>query len=119
MDEKMFWEMEKGFWTGGAEYFESELAEDAVMILPEPHFILDRAQAIEQIKHTARWTDLKISHKQYRRPADDCRVLVYQVAAHRVDGTPYKALCTSVYARVKFEFVMICHQQTPVGTQGA
>jgi len=114
MNAAMFWEMERGFWLRDRGYYDQELAQRSLMIFPQPVGILDRDETLTAIEGAPRWEEVKMSEKHYLHPSDDCRVLVYRVHAQRHGEPPYEALCSSVYARVKFEFVLVSHQQTPV-----
>ncbi|HMN12918.1 MAG TPA: hypothetical protein PKD55_11395 [Bellilinea sp.] len=114
MNAKMFWDLETGFWRGDRAYYEKELATKSLMVFPQPVGVLDREQTLESVGDSARWDTVRFSEKHYLAPSDDCRVLVYRVHARREEMPPYEALCSSVYARVKFEFVLVSHQQTPI-----
>ena len=110
--ESTLWEHERGFWTGGAEYYRRNLANNALMVFPR--MTLDKAQTIESIANAPRWTTVTFETQQYVPLSDDVVALHYHAVAVRDgDPSPYSALVTSVYVRREAEWLLAIHQQTP------
>jgi hypothetical protein len=107
-------ELERGFWEADADYYDRNLAPDAVMVLPDPAGLMDRDAVIQTIGASSRWVDLRMDDVQMIRLGQDVAALVYQAAARRSDeGSRYTALVTSLYARDAGAWKLALHQQTP------
>jgi hypothetical protein len=108
------WELERGFWLGGADVYERHLGPEALIVFPAPVGMLERAATIESIRHAARWTGVSFSRQRCIVPTVDLAVLAYAVEADR--GTAesrYRAQCTSTYVRLRAAWKLVMHQQCP------
>lgn len=113
MDE--LWNLEKSFWTGGAETYEARLCLGALMILPPPAGVLDRAATIDAIRAAERWARVTFSQKHVLRPVDPVAILAYVALADRDrPGWTYSAQCSSVYVLAGRSWRLAAHQQTPL-----
>jgi hypothetical protein len=112
-------ELERGFWEADADYYDRNLAPDAVMVLPDPAGLMDRDAVVQAIGTSARWVDLRMDDVRMIRLGQDVAALAYRAAARRSDGgSPYTALVTSVYARDAGAWKLVLHQQTPGDPSG-
>lgn len=57
------WSLEKQFWLGDAAFYERTLAPGAIMVLPEPAGVLDRAATVEAISSSSRWQSASMKNR--------------------------------------------------------
>lgn len=110
------WQLEEQFWLGSSDFYSTTLAPDALMILPQPAGVLDRAATIESIRSGNRWRKVSFQGKRLVSAGPDAAVLVYLARADR--GTPdsaYVAQCTSTYVRIQQQWLLVVHHQAPAG----
>ncbi|MGA7613577.1 MAG: nuclear transport factor 2 family protein [Thermoanaerobaculia bacterium] len=110
------WELEREFWLGGVEFYERTLAPHALMVFPPPAGVLDRATTIDSIRSVPRWRSVSFDEQHLVPATEGTAVLVY--SAHAERGSPdsrYAAQCSSVYVRGDRGWLLLLHQQTPVG----
>ncbi len=114
MREQDFWQLEKQFWTGGAEFYDRRLANEALMVFPEPAGVLDRQATLESIQSAARWQNVSFTKRRLAMPTESTAILVYSVRADRGGSdTAYSAQCSSTYVLSSGEWLLALHQQTP------
>lgn len=108
------WALEHEFWTGGAEFFEKNLAPDCVMCFPAPVGVLSRDAVVRSIAAAARWRSVAFTDRRELHPAAGTTLLVYAVEARR-DGAPatYRAIASSLYVRRGETWCLAFHQQSP------
>ena len=115
MTDEELWQMEAGFWTGDADFYQQHLAHGAMMVFPPPAGVLDRGRIIETIRAAPRWQEVDMQDRQVARPNPDTVVLAYRASARRDgDEAPYRAGCGSVYTRFADGWRLVLHQQSPV-----
>ena len=107
--------LERNFWLEGAEYYRANLAEDCLMVFPEPVGVLARERSIAAIEEGPRWSAVRLDDLQVRQLVQDVVVLVYRATGER-DGQekPYEALATSTYVKQQGDWKLALHQQTPL-----
>ena len=76
--------------------------------------VLDREKIAQSAGGGRKWSGLSIARKGFLEPADGFAMVSYEATAGRADGTPYKALVSSGYARHGQEWKLAFHQQTPL-----
>ena len=114
--EKDLWQLEEQFWLGDAEFYKHMLAEGALMVLPQPVGILDRAATINSISAGARWQTVTFSQQRCVFQGSGIAVLVYCAQADRGEAdSEYAAQCSSTYVGVKYGWQLVLHHQTPLG----
>lgn len=69
MEDARIWEMEEKLWHGGEEVYQQLVDDQVVMALPAEPFIFSRQQAIDAVKHTPRWEEVRFSDRQVSRPS--------------------------------------------------
>ncbi|HSJ13040.1 MAG TPA: nuclear transport factor 2 family protein [Longimicrobiales bacterium] len=107
-------EIERPFWTGGADYYRENLAPEFLMLFPGAGF-LDRAGAIRGVEGGRRWTGIEISDARLVSLGPASVVLAYSARAEREgDAGPYRALVSSVYLRHGGAWRLAFHQQSPL-----
>ena len=106
------WEMEKRFWLDGADFYESHLADDAVMVLPYPALLMTRDKAIEGVRQGPRWASVEMREQTFSQRGN-AAVLAYHATAWRDDegDTPYDCVVASTYVQDGDGWVMMNHSQ--------
>jgi hypothetical protein len=114
VDEDQLLDVERGFWTDGAQFARARVTHDCLMVFPEPVGVLDREAALTGLEGAPRWTEVELSDVRVTYPAQDVASVVYAAAARRPgQGRPYRALASSVYVRQDGVWLLALHQQTP------
>jgi hypothetical protein len=111
---KALWQLEEQFWLGSSDFYSTALAPDALMVLPQPAGILDRAATIQSIGSGNRWHKVSFQKKRLVSAGPAAAVLVY--LAHADRGAPdsaYVAQCTSTYVREHEQWLLVVHHQAP------
>ena len=109
------WAIEREFWLGGAEVYESGVAPEALFVLPGPIGTLTRSQTIDVIRGSPRWDEVAFESVHTIRPRIDVALLSYEGIGQRDGGkTVYRARCSSMYVETGGRWLLIFHQQTPL-----
>lgn len=112
------WQLERGLWFGGFDVYERNLTREALMVFPAPAAVLDRSAAIAAIREAPRWSRVEFSQQRGDMPIGDVTVLTYAVAADRGTAVPrYAARCASTDVRIRNAWMLVLHQQCPLGRQ--
>ena len=107
------WQLEEQFWLGGADFYERTLAPGALMVLPQPAGILDRASTVDSIRSGARWQNVVFKEQRHLLPDPGTAVLAYTVQADRgTTDSAYLAQCSSTYIRHDARWLLVLHHQT-------
>lgn len=109
-------DLEERFWRGDDAFYDDHLTDDAVMVFAEPIGVLSRAETIQSIADSQRWTDVQFEELRVTELADDVVVLTYHATAVRGDEPPYATLASSVYVADGTSWRLAHHQQTPDGS---
>ncbi len=112
VDENL-WELEKRFWTEGADFYEGRLAADAVMVFPFPAGILRGDAIIDGLAGEPRWQTVEMSDQHIRREGVTASLAYLAKAWRDNDDPPYEALCASTYLLDGDDWRLMVHQQTP------
>lgn len=113
MDDDRIIEFERALWVGDGDVYRRSVSSDCLMVVPERPFLLSGNDAIERVEATPRWSQVRFSDFEIRRPQEGLIVVGYQVDAER-EGEQYGAYCTSTYQRQgQDDWVVIQHQQMP------
>jgi len=110
-------ELERGFWLGGEDYFLGSLDEKCLLVFPqagEMHGVRAREEIAQTATAPNRWSDLKVSHRDLIRPAPDMAIISYRADVLRADGEPYSALVSSAYVRRPDGWKLTFHQHSPL-----
>jgi hypothetical protein len=107
-------ELERGFWTGDANYYRQHLDGVCVTAFTEIAGAFEREEVAGMITDTDRWRDLQLDPKGFVEPLPGMAILTYAVKARRKNGDPYAAVVTSGYVMRNGAWKMVQHQQTPL-----
>jgi hypothetical protein len=107
--------LEDGFWhaTRDATYYRRHMRDDGLAVFAGSVMTKDAATASTSGDRVADWTDVRIADARVIEIADGVAALVYEGGASR-GGVPYRATCSSVYARGDDGWQMVLHQQSPI-----
>jgi uncharacterized protein YbaA (DUF1428 family) len=112
--EDTLYDLEKGFWTGGAEYYRRHLDAHCLTVFAEMAALMS-AEQIAQSVGDHRWHDLEMTRKGCLNPAADFAIISYEAKAGKADRS-YRANVSSGYVRRGDGWRMAFHQQTPLTT---
>jgi hypothetical protein len=107
---------ERQFWTGDADFYEANLARDALMIFADPVGVMTRSRVVDAVAASPRWGRVTFEQVRYLELDENAVILSYTARAQREgDADEYSALVSSVYVRRGGRFWLAFHQQTPDG----
>jgi hypothetical protein len=112
-----FWEMETQFWKAGKDFYRAHLAQQALMVFPQPIGVLDRTAILASISGP-RWTSVEFSRQHSIRPEPHVAILTYVAEARGAAATGYRTFAVSVYV-LSDAWKLAFHQQTPIGPDQA
>lgn len=107
--------LEEGFWNaaGDGDYYREHMARDGLCVLPVG--VLDKQQTVAAIDEAEPWADFAVHEVKILDLGDDEAALCYRAeAARENNSSSYTALVSSVYTRLRGEWKLSLHQQTPV-----
>lgn len=109
------WRMEQQFWLGDAAFHAQHLAPGALMVVPPPVGVLDRAGTLASIRGVLRWETVRFDDQVLADDGTGVVVLAYRAHASRgAPGGAYAALCSSTYVRHQDQWLLALHHQTPL-----
>ncbi len=108
------WTIETRLWKDGIEAYEAHMAPECVMVFPAPVGIMDHAAILEVLRQAPRWDDVEFDRQVVIHPSPDVATLAYLGRGQRGTDT-YEAFCSSTYCRRSADWMIVQHQQTPVG----
>lgn len=94
-----------------AEHYETNLADEILMLLPGGLVVDERRAVIDSMRGEP-WQDFEISDERVLQLGDHAAVVAYRAVAHRA-GQRYEALFNSTYVRQDGGWRLALHQQTP------
>ena len=109
--------IERGFWSGDADYYRQNLDDLCVAVFTEMAGAFKKEEIAGMITDTDRWRDLDFDVKGCIEPAPGFAILAYRVNATRKNNDPYAAAVTSGYVKRNGAWRMVLHQQTPLPVQ--
>jgi hypothetical protein len=119
MEDDRVWAFEESLWTGDAQHYRESIDESALMVVPQPPFVLESAAAVEAVSQTPRWDSVTFADGRIVRPQEGLIVIAYRAEAAKGEER-YVAHCTSTYRRLEHEvWRVVQHQQTPPLTADA
>jgi hypothetical protein len=119
MEDDRVWAFEESLWTGDAQHYRESIDESALMVVPQPPFVLESAAAVDAVSQTPRWDSVTFADGRIVRPQEGLIVIAYRAEAAKGEER-YVAHCTSTYRRLEHEvWRVVQHQQTPPLTADA
>lgn len=107
-------ELEEGFWdaAGNGDFYREHMAKHGLCVLPVG--ILDKGATVKAISRADPWGEFKLHDIRALDLGDDEAALCYRAEANRGPGDTYIALISSVYTRLRGEWMLSLHHQTPI-----
>lgn len=94
--------------------YQSNVAENAIFVLPFSSGVLDKAQCIEMVsKNDYAWDIFKFENVKMVVENDHFVVMVYLGTASKPSQS-YRALVSSTYVKREGAWMLLFHQQTPI-----
>ncbi len=116
MDGKALVELEEQFWKGDADFYQANVAEDALFVFSQPVGVLNKQQSVEAIANSERWAEVTFDDVHVVQISSDVAMIVYEATAESESGSRYSALASSVYVERNGSTLLVLHQQsTPTG----
>ena len=112
-------EIERGFWTGDADYYRRHVDEHCLTVFTEMAGVMSGEEIAGTVEEGRRWAEPGLKMRGLVTPADGVAVLTYEARTAKPgsDGAPgraYHALVSSGYVRRDDGWKMMFHQQTPM-----
>ena len=110
--EQKSWEALSSSEEGAAQqFYNSLLAEDAVMVFPGGMLIQGKENILGSFGAQP-WQSFRLEEPQALMLSENAGVVIYRVTAQREGSDPYDALISSVYAKRDGRWKLSLHQQT-------
>jgi hypothetical protein len=116
LEERLF-EIERGFWLEGEDYFLAHLDEQCLLAFPqsgEMHGLFSREKVASTATGANRWRDLEMSDRYLLKLAEDAAIISYRADVTRADGVAYSAFIGSAYVRRSSAWLLASHQHSPI-----
>jgi len=113
MTEKI-WQIEEQLWVGCREQLAGSVSDLCVIALPEPVGPMLGAQLRQTPGHAPPWDFVAMTDQTTASPTSGVIVLAYRAEGRRIGAPPYRALCTSTYARKNDVWSLVQHHQTQI-----
>ncbi len=107
-------QLEEQFWRGDAAFYRRNLADEAVMIFPDPAGVMIKDEICSSIDASPRWEDVLLEEHRVMELDELAVLLTYRATAARGGELPYVARASSVYVRDGDGWKLAFHQQTPL-----
>ncbi|CAM4081524.1 nuclear transport factor 2 family protein [Nocardia ninae] len=98
----------------GAEFYDSVLADDAVLAVPSPHASLSRQIALNAVAGAPAIETYQILEFHERPLGADAHIVFYEMYQKRVGLDGIYAAISTVYIKRDNRWLMQYHQQTPL-----
>lgn len=109
-------ELERKFWEAGgdASFWRERFADDGLIVLPTG--VMDKATVVEIQAKSEPWDTCALEDVRLVDLGEDSQAVVYLARARRAgDESEYEAAISSVYSRRQGEWMLVLHQQSPMG----
>jgi hypothetical protein len=109
-------DLEGRFWmaAGDPDFYRENFADDGVMAF---HIgVMGKEDVVDAMSGAEEWESYTIDDPRFVQVSDDVAALTYTTAAFSPGSDePYEAAITSVYAYRDGRWLLVLHQQTPLG----
>ena len=115
MNRESLLDLEEQFWKGDADFYRTNVADDALFVFSQPVGVLNKDQSVDAIANSERWAEVRFDDVRVLEVSADVAMIVYSANAKTESGNSYSALATSVYVERNGSTVLLFHQQSPPG----
>ena len=98
MDDERIWQFERSLWHASEKEYREGVDPECVMALSHAPYLFRGAAAVEAVRGTPAWDEVRFSEQAVSRPEEGLIVVGYRVEAEKGE-TRFRAACTSVYRR--------------------
>jgi hypothetical protein len=110
------WSIERGFWSGDADFYRANLTEDALIAFAPPFGLLPKAQAVASLGDIPRWQQVELEDCRAIFISDCVVLLAYRACGCGCDdGEPHAARVVSSYVKRRGRWMLVFQQHTPEG----
>lgn len=113
--ENDLYQLEEKLWTGNADDYRRHVDDECLTVFTRWRAFSTGRRSPNRPAMAGNGR-ASIARKGFLELTDGFAMLSYEATAGRADGTPYKALVSSGYARHGREWKLAFHQQTPLGS---
>jgi hypothetical protein len=106
--------LEEQFWRGDSAFYRRNLADEAVMIFPDPAGVMIKDDMCSSVENAPRWEEVLLEEHRLMEIDEHAALLTYRATAARDGELPYVARASSVYVRDGSGWKLAFHQQTPL-----
>ncbi|AMY68206.1 nuclear transport factor 2 family protein [Frigidibacter mobilis] len=106
------WTQETALWTGGLPELRKLMDPSCLMVLPEAG-ILQGEAILARLEAAPRWREVDLAGRHLAETDGLC-ILGYIATAASEGAAPWRAACSSTWARRDGEWKLLQHQQTPL-----
>jgi uncharacterized protein DUF4440 len=107
--------LEEQFWRGGSDFYRRNLADDAVMIFPDPAGVMIKDEICSSLEQSPGWEEVLLEEHRVMELDEHAAIVTYKATAIREgDNVPYVARASSTYVRDGAGWKLAFHQQTPL-----
>jgi ketosteroid isomerase-like protein len=113
--EDLLFALEEQFWVKGSDYYESHLADAAMMVFPDPAGVQIKDEILSSVAGASRWTDVSLEEHRVMELSSGAALVTYKATARRAgEPKPYRARAASAYVHDGRRWKLAFHQQTPL-----
>lgn len=106
------WTLETALWTGGLPELRNLMDPSCLMVLPGPGLLQGEA-ILAALEAAPRWRELDMAGRHLAETDGLC-ILGYIATASREGAAPWRATCSSTWARRETDWKLLQHHQTPL-----
>jgi hypothetical protein len=105
-------EIEEQFWKGDADFYRAHVADNALMVFPEPAGVMNKEECVVATEQSPRWVTVRFENQRIVE-AGTANLLIYKAFAEKANGDTYSCLASSAYFQSDGAWLLALHQQTP------
>jgi Domain of unknown function (DUF4440) len=108
-------DLEVQFWRGDSAFYRKNLADEAVMVFPDPAGVMIKDEICSSVDDAPRWEIVELEEHRLMELDENAAVVTYKATAMREgEVMPYVARASSTYVRDGGRWKLAFHQQTPL-----
>jgi hypothetical protein len=113
--EDLLFALEERFWLGSEDHYQRNLADEAVMVFPDPAGVQIKDEILSSVAAQSRWSDVALEEHRVMELSERAALVTYKATARRTgEPKPYRARASSAYVHDGRAWKLAFHQQTPL-----